>query len=452
LNTPPSQAADPSQDTKIKSLLFKNNVPPVLESSYDGENYILVGEAEALRKFPTELNELSPTEKKSLQSIHLKNVLLNSQLFTTSLIGATNLKSIIMDRVQLEDGANFSPTFLPNLQEFYFDQVIGFHEQYKDYENFTTPEKMSSVLFFNTKKGATLSLTDKMLNPGINSVKFLVDGWTVFESTIAASNSSALNKTKGSDWVPTFHKEVTLALPYSSQLLSNNTKDGSITKHVGIDSLTLTECSVAKEDIPKNLFYLNLYRVQLEDSTISELVKDMSNLEILYVENPNATLDLSSVPPSLKFLSFSSMHLIYKEGSSVPITFLACSFVQEIEIVKDFNFVFPLLERVAIFEQKEGYHELLQNLLKTNVSWVYIEGFNRIGNETTIKTEVEQEIETFLDGLKLEVTDRHFLLEKNEDGYWNARTVTKDDRLEYRYKLLGWEKFITVDSYEYYLS
>lgn len=369
----------------------------------------------------------------NLREINLQYTNLDGKMFTESLEGCTNIESITLNHINLINH-DFRRVYLPKLIQFTFDRSIGFQEQYREYINYTTLSNLLSMLFFdvttNFSKETELAdrLADHILNSKVNTL-IRVDGWTV----VSWQNEN----------------ELILALKYANEILKFAKMQSNTEK---ILSLTLTECEISITLIPKNLRYLNLYNVKVVDGNVMEMLNRTRQLQYLFVESPGTIIILRDLPVTLTEISFSSIDLIYNEGDALlNVSNVIFGSISNQRIFENFHTLFPNVESVAIFEPGDiEQHVLLLNIMRSGATWIYVSSFarkNHTEENISLLTQAEQYIERYLDKLKFLPDDTNFLLEKRKE-IWTGRNTSQTQLFKFRYKLLGWKKYITTESYK----
>ncbi|XP_035710075.1 uncharacterized protein LOC118436347 [Folsomia candida] len=433
-----------SEDTPPPGILGLSQTRKNDGAAKTKSSKIIILEGDAFSYLDLSVNDvLLQTENKPVDELILKYVTLSPEIFTEML--QTNpqifqtLKSIKLERVKIR-GASSPWNFtlgvnvrLPMLSDFQLDLDIGFRNQYTDYMKMISEEWLMRVLFYNTTdksnpKRFKSNLGDKLVTDRVQ-VTIRVDGWTV----ISYRKSSKVND----GW------EVSLGLTFADKLLRM-----LIRNNLKIVHLTMTECVVSVKSFPTSLQYLNLYRVNITGGDIHTFFKSATSLTDLYIELRNSTLNLSRIPKTVKTLAIGDVVDVQydKQDYSVNAETVGLSFPLDGKIVENFETIFPNVKHIAAFEPPSNnrvQYTLLKNILKTNATWILMQGFERRNT-----TQFENEMEQVLQNCGVSPGQRNFLIFKDERTFsWNGMDLDLDKlaKLKFRYAILGWNEYISWD-------
>lgn len=350
--------------------------------------------------------------------INIENAIVVASEFSNSIRKfSTTLVEIYLNNVTLI--GQFHRTHLPNLRTFALSQVVDADRL----EAYQEKEYVHSVLFFDLIENQLWQMTN-ISNLGVNVI-FNVNG---FKFINVNQNSS------------TGKRELTVYVPYCNEILQNVQGPYEI--------LSLATCSIAKSSIPNNLEYLNLFEVLISDGNISEILQGMTQLQFLFLDLANTTIDISHLPKSLICLSLSTIVLTYDENNSDValdnLDTLSLGFNSMLdEIYNNFEKLFPIVDHVAAFGLQSANYRLLESCYKAQVYWVLVEEFN---HNTT--TENEKDFEIMLQNIGITAGDANFLLTlpKYSDSLV-AFPLTNLQEHDYRFMFLGWYKFLSFEAY-----
>lgn len=350
--------------------------------------------------------------------INIENAVIDASEFSATIEKISNsIVEIYFNNVTVT--GHFNRVYLPNLREFCLNQVVN-EERLEAYQE---KEYVQSVLFFDLMENHPWDIKN-ISNLGVNIV-YNVNG---FKFINVNYNSS------------TEKRELTVYVPNCNEILQNVKGPYQI--------LSLATCSITKNSIPKNLEYLNLFDVIISDGHISEILQGMTQLQFLFLDLPNTTIDISYIPTSLSCLSLSTVILTYNEGIS-DVVFntldtLSLGFNSMIdEIYNNFEKLFPIVDHVAAFGYQAANYRLLETCYKAQVYWTLVEEFNH-----NVTTQSEKQFETILANVGIMSSDTNFLvlLPKYSDTLIGF-PLTKLQEHDYRFMLLGWYKFLTFEAY-----
>lgn len=350
--------------------------------------------------------------------INIENAIVNATEFSATIKQISNsIAEIYLNNVTLT--GQFNRVYLPNLREFCLNQVVD-EERLESYQE---KRYVQSVLFFDLMENDPWDMKN-ISNLGVN-IKYNVNG---FKFINVNYNSS------------TGEKELTVYVPNCNEILQN--VKGSY------EILSLATCSITKNSIPKNLEYLNLFDVIISDGHISEILQEMTQLQFLFLDLPNTSIDISYIPTSLTCLSLSTVILTYNNSVS-DVVFnsldtLSLGFNSMIdEIYLNFDKFFPNVDHVAAFGYQAANYRLLETCYRAQVYWTLVEEFNH-----NVTTQSETEFEAMLTNVGIASTDTNFLIMIPK--YSNTLLgfpLTKLQEHDYRYMFLGWYKFLTFEAY-----
>lgn len=350
--------------------------------------------------------------------LNVENAIVVATEFSNSIKKFSNsLTEIYLNNVTVI--GQFYRAHLPNLRAFSLSQVVN-AERLEPYQE---KEYVQSVLFFDLIENELWDMKN-ISNLGIDIV-FNVNGFKFIN--VHQNGSSG-------------KRELTVYVPYCNEILEN--VKGSY------EILSLATCSITKSSIPNNLEYLNLFEVLISDGNISEILQGMTQLQFLFLDLANTTIDISHLPKSLVCLSLSTIVLTYDEDDSDValdnLDTLSLGFNSMLdEIYNNFEKLFPNVDHVAAFGLQSANYRLLESCYKAQVYWVLVEEFNH--NATT---EHEQEFENMLKNIGITVSDVNFLvtLPKYSDSLV-AFPLTNLQEHDYRFMFLGWYKFLSFEAY-----
>lgn len=350
--------------------------------------------------------------------INIKNFIVDASELSASVQKfSTSIVKIYLNNVTLI--GQFHRVYLPNLRDFYLNQIVNAER----FETYQEKDYVHSVLFFDIMENELWEMKD-VSNLGVNIV-FNVNGFKF----INVNRNSSTGK-----------RELTLNVPYCNEILENSKSPYEI--------LSIATCSIAKKSIPNNLEYLNFFEVVINDGNISEILQGKAQLQYLFLDLVNTTIDISHIPKSLNSLSLSTIVLTYKENNSNEVFnnlhSLSLGFISMLdEIYDDFEKLFPHLDHVAAFGFQSANYPLLESCYKAQVSWVLVEEFNH-----NAKTKNETNLQNLLKNIGITSSDVNFLvtLPKYSDSLV-AFPLTNLQEHDYRYMFLGWYKFLSFEAY-----
>jgi hypothetical protein len=379
--------------------------------------------------------------KEKFSELNLELVQIDPKQFSESLKFYTNLKKIRLVNVKLLPGItewNFTRIYLPALEEFTLDLTIGFHDQYRDYLPDLTEQKLINMLFYDKTSQGGIAFTDlgkKLLNDGVQ-VTLRIDGWFVLVIRPLDEDNF----------------DLMIALNFADKLLQ------TLNSALNVSSLAMTECSISKSNIPEGLSYLNFYRVTITDSDVGDAIKPLSKLTQLYLETKNGSLKFESLPKSIDTLAISDvLNAMYEPGDTSSAKTLGLGFPMDPDVIENFPNIFINLEKVGIFEPVDGMqHTIVQRVLQSTAKWIYMEGFQRKGEEAfQNRTETETSVEQLLTAMGVDPQAQQFLLTWDDaTSTWSPQSLMIERKLQlrYRYEFLGWDRFISQSMYDFYFS
>lgn len=350
--------------------------------------------------------------------INIQNAVVVATEFSNSIVKYSHsLIEIYLNNVTII--GQFHRTFLPNLRAFSLSQVVN-AERLEAYQE---KEYVHSVLFFDLTDNELWEMRN-ISNLGVNII-FNVNGFKF----INVNQNSSSGK-----------RELTVYVPYCNEILQNVNGPYEI--------LSLATCSITKSSIPMNLEYLNLFEVLISDGDISEILQGMTQLQFLFLDLADTTIDISHLPKSLICLSLSTIVLTYDESNEDValdnLDTLSLGFNSMLdEIYNNFGKLFPIVDHVAAFGLQSANYRLLESCYKAQVYWVLVEEFNH--NATTVN---EKDFEKILENIGIAVSDVNFLvtLPKYSDSLV-AFPLTNLQEHDYRFMFLGWYKFLSFEAY-----
>lgn len=353
-----------------------------------------------------------------ISSINIDNAIIVAKEFSEAIRKfSQSLTELHLSNVTLH--GKFNRILLPNLRAFSLSQVVD-AERLEPYQE---KEYVRSILFFDLTENEVLDLKN-VSNLGIDII-FNVNGFKFININRNASNGK---------------RELTVYVPYCDEILQNVRGSYQI--------LSLATCNITKSSVPKNLEYLNLFEVLISDGNISEILLGMTNLQFLFLDLADTTIDISYLPKSLICLSLSTIVLMHDERNTnvsldnLDTLSLGFNSVSG-EIYRNFKRLFPIVEKVAAFGLQSANYRLLDSCYKAEVFWVLVEEFNH--NATT---EEEKNFEKILNSIGITSADVNFLitLPKYSDTLV-AFPLTDLQEHDYRFMLLGWYKFLSFEAY-----
>ncbi|KAJ6644196.1 hypothetical protein Bhyg_09163 [Pseudolycoriella hygida] len=390
--------------------------PPIIESVNGTVSF--KGNQINFSKLSTRFYNLLNNSTIPVAVINIENSIVVATEFSNAIKKLSNsLTEIYLNNVTLI--GQFHRTHLPNLRDFTLSQVVD-AERLEAYQE---KEYVQSILFFDLIENELWDLKN-ISNLGVNIV-FNVNG---FKFINVNQNSS------------TGARELTVYVPYCNEILQNTRGTYEV--------LSLATCSITKDSIPKNLEYLNFFEVVILDGEISEILEGMTQLQFLFLDLANTTIDVSQLPKSLVCLSLSTIPLTYNSSTSdVALSNLdtlsfGFNFMLD-EIYNNFEKIFPNVDHVAAFGLRAANYRLLESCYKAQVYWVLVEEFN---HKTT--TEREKDLSVMLRNIGITSNEANFLvtLPKYSDSLV-AFPLTNLQEHDYRFMLLGWYKFLSFEAY-----
>lgn len=330
---------------------------------------------------------------------------------------SNSLNEIYLNNVTLI--GQFQRVHLPNLRTFTLSQVVD-AERLEAYQE---KEYVHSVIFFDLKQNERWEMKN-ISNLGVNII-FNVNGFKFINVN--------RNATTGK-------RELTVYVPYCNEILQNVQGPYEI--------LSLATCSITKTSIPNNLEYLNLFEVLISDGEITEILQGMTQLQFLFLDLANTTIDIAHLPKSLVCLSLSTIVLTYDDSSSDValdnLDTLSLGFNSMLdEIYDNFKKLFPKVDHVAAFGLQSANYRLLETCYKAQVYWVLVEEFSH-----NVTTENDRTFEILLKNIGITASDVNFLvtLPKYSDALV-AFPLTNLQEHDYRFMFLGWYKFLSFEAY-----
>ena len=399
----------------IGQEVSESNASPVGNvSNYilENGNLVYTGNQTVLQVFPgfTEEVLLNATH---VTSLTIQHVAIHAFLFSKLLVNFTSLESIVLDNVSISE--SFDRVLLPNLTQFTLNQLISSTEKLETYQEAKT---LHSNLFFDKSSDKVWDIND-VCDLGVD-ISYTVNG---FKLVTIKRNTGA--------------GEIELNLPYCNDILTNVKGVYSI--------LSLMDCPVTESVIPIDLKYLNLHSVTFSEGNFTEIVQHFTKLEYLYANLSGVTVDLTDIPQTVTHLSLSNVgitnsniNLILTRLTNLSIGDSELSY----EFYSSFPKAFPSLQQMAAFGPKSANYKTLEPIISTGI-WILMEDFDRTPKNPT---EVGLEINLEKMGIPNSVTNFMVIGSKYSNGIV-ASPVTEVQSQEYRYTLLGWEKFVSFDAF-----
>jgi len=385
----------------------------------------------------------SPTSSSpTVDTIEIKWVRISGPEFSSHLaFYASTLRVLHLENVTIE--GHLQPIRLPHLEKFFLQQGLEPEEVTNaDYvmSHGPTPWVHSTLFFLNDSSSTLAEKMAKVYVANINVTVYL-------KGSVNYQLNPGANEVKldNSDC-----NEVLSTLPQT------------------VTRLTLGRCrDLTPTSINSVVKFLNFYLVSLTAAQLSELLKNLVQLEEFYSEIPDVDFNMENLSPTVKLLSLSSMRIINNGNQSYPmikefyfgsenqygwipnrVTSLNESFVNS------FGQIFPNVEKVGLFDLTNGERYIfLESVLKTpTIAWLGLENFLRGTNgslDTAMGMEAYEFVEGQLDELGLEKDASDIVIEYSWFGIRIGRIMSHFEKLQLRYTLLCWFTFDSWPKYVY---